>query len=157
MEEKERMEIHFMQFISSLYSSCMFQLGKIMNPISGKVEKDLVGARATIEMLRMIEAKTEGNLSAKEKGAITDALANMQMNYVDEVKKEQEKKPETEVKKEPEQKTEEDKKEQKAETKKTEEGKKTEEKKEQKTETQNPKEEKKTSNGRNSKGRIIVP
>ncbi len=134
MENKDILELHFMQFISSLYSSCMFQLGKIMNPISGKVEKDLVGARATIEMLRMIEAKTEGNLSAKEKSALTDALSNMQMNYVDEVKKEQDKKPEPETKKEPESK---------------------EEKKEQKTETQKPKEEK--QDNKDSKKRIIVP
>ena len=145
MKEKDILELHFMQFISSLYSSCMFQLGKVMNPMTGKVEKDLVGARATIEMLRMIEAKTEGNLSAKEKITITDALSNMQMNYVDEVKKEQEKKPEPETKEK--------------------EGKKTEEKKEQKTEegekteTQKPKEEKPEDkqDNKDSKKRIIVP
>ncbi len=137
MEEKEILELHFMQFVSSLYSSCMFQLGKTMNPMTGKVEKDLVGARATREMLRMIEAKTEGNLSAKEKGAITDALSNMQMNYVDEVKRDQEKKPEAETK------GKEENKEQKTETKKAEEGKKTE--------------EKKPSGGKDDKGRIIVP
>ncbi len=128
MEEKDRLEIHFIQFVSSLYSSCMFQLGKVMNPITGKVEKDLAGARATIELLRMIEAKTQGNLSAKEKSALTDALANMQMNYVDEVKREQEKKPEPETKA----------------------------KEEQKTEVKKP-EEKKPTDGKNSKGRIIVP
>jgi hypothetical protein len=108
MEDKKILEIHFLQLISSLYSSCMFQ---IMNPITGKVERDLAGARATIELLRMIEAKTKGNLSDKERNALTDALANMQMNYVDEVKREQEKKPEN----------------------------------------------KKNANGKDSKGRIIVP
>jgi hypothetical protein len=107
MEDKEILEIHFIQLVSSLYSSCMFQLGKIMNPITGKVEKDLAGARATIELLRMIEAKTKGNLSAKETSALTDALANMQMNYVDEVKKEQDKKSEPEEKVEEGKKTEE--------------------------------------------------
>lgn len=126
MEEKEISEIHFLQFVSSLYSTCMFQLGKIMNPITGKVEKDLAGARATIELLRMIEAKTKGNLSDKEKNALTEALANMQMNYIDEVNREKDKKPEAE--RQPK-----------------------EDKKEQKTE------EKKTNNGRDSKGKIIVP
>lgn len=128
MEEKDRLEIHFIQLVSSLYSSCMFQLGKIMNPITGKVERDLAGARATIELLRMLEAKTQGNLSAKEKGAITDALANMQMNYVDEVKKEQEKKPEAEIKAEEEKKTE-----------------------------VKESEDKKSTDGKNLKGRIIIP
>lgn len=98
MEEKEIFEIQFIQFISSLYSTCMFQLGKIMNPITGKIEKDLIGARATIEMLRMLQAKTQGNLSPQEKKAIEDALSNMQMNYVDEMKREQEKKQEPDTK-----------------------------------------------------------
>ena len=98
MNEKELFEMQFMQFVSSLYSTCMFQLGKIINPISGKVEKDLAGARATIDLLRMIEAKTQGNLSPKEKSTLADALSNMQMNYVDETKREQEKKQEPEPK-----------------------------------------------------------
>lgn len=130
MEEKETFEIHFLQFVSSLYSSCMFQLGKIMNPLTGKVEKDLAGARATIELLRMIEAKTKGNLSDKEKNAISEALANMQMNYVDEMNREKNKKPEAEQK--------------------------PREEKEQKTEEKKS-EEKKPSGGRDEKGRIIVP
>ena len=98
MEEKEIFEIQFIQFVSSLYSTCMFQLGKIMNPITGKIEKDLIGARATIELMRMLQAKTQGNLSPQEKKAIEDALSNMQMNYVDEMKREQEKKQEPDTK-----------------------------------------------------------
>ncbi|HIE44175.1 MAG TPA: DUF1844 domain-containing protein [Candidatus Omnitrophica bacterium] len=131
MNEKEIFEAQFLQFVSSLYSTCMFQLGKIMNPVSGKIEKDLSGARATIDMLRMIEVKTKGNLSPREREALESALSNMQMNYVDEVKREQEKK------KEPDRGAEEEKKEQKAEAKKS--------------------EEKKTPSGRDSKGRIIIP
>ena len=64
MDEKEISEIQFIQFVSSLYSTCMFQLGKIMNPVTGKIEKDLLGARATIEMLRMIQSKKETVLKA---------------------------------------------------------------------------------------------
>lgn len=112
MENKEIFEMQFMQFVSSLYSTCMFQLGKIINPISGKIEKDLAGARATIDLLRMLEAKTKGNLSDKERNTLADALSNMQMNYIDEMNREKEKKQEVE------QKTKEEKKEQKAEEKK---------------------------------------
>lgn len=140
MEEKEVFEMQFIQLISSLYSSCMFQLGKVINPITGKIDKDLNGAKATIDLLRMLEAKTQGNLSEKEKSALADALSNMQMNYVDEVKREQEKKAEPEAKKETEPKTEEKKKEQKG----------------QKKQSKEP-EDKKSTSDRNSKGRIIVP
>ena len=109
----------------------MFQLGKIMNPVTGKIEKDLNGARASIEMLRMLQAKTEGNLSDKENGALEDALSNMQMNYVEEVKREGEKPEEKKESEKPKAKTE------KSEPTKT--------------------EAKKTTDGRNSKSRIIVP
>ena len=40
------------------------QLGKLVSPITGKVERDLRQARITIDMLVMIREKTAGNLSA---------------------------------------------------------------------------------------------
>jgi cell division protein FtsN len=159
MDEGQIFEMQFIQLISSLYSSCMFQLGKVINPMTGKIDKDLNGAKATIDLLRMLEAKTQGNLSEQEKSALADALSNMQMNYVDEVKREQEKKAEPEAKKETGPKAEEKKKEQdtkkqpEAETKEKPESK-TEE--EQKTKT-NKADKKKSSGGKDAKGRIIVP
>lgn len=105
MEEKEKFEIQFMQFISSLYSSCMFQLGKMMNPMTGKVEKDLRGAQATIEMVRMLQAKTQGNLSQRETETLQNALTNMQMNYVDELNRAERQPAEEKEKAEPKEKS----------------------------------------------------
>ena len=87
MEEKELL---FIQFISGLYTSTMQTLGKIMNPITGQIDKNLDAAQSTIELVRMLKEKTKGNLSQKESDTINNALANMQMNYADELKRQDE-------------------------------------------------------------------
>jgi len=60
------------------------QMGKLMNPITGKVERDLHQARITIDMIAMIQKKTGGNLSGEEKRIIDGILMDLQMNFVDE-------------------------------------------------------------------------
>jgi hypothetical protein len=83
-------EFLFIQFISGLYTSTMQHLGKLMNPATGEIEKNLDAAQATIELLRMLKEKTKGSLSKRESDTISNALANMQMNYVDELKRTEE-------------------------------------------------------------------
>lgn len=65
------------------------QLGKLINPVTGKMERDLQQARITIDMLHMIKEKTAGNLSAREKGLLDGVLTDLQLNYVDELKREE--------------------------------------------------------------------
>ena len=89
-EKEEKDDIMFIQFISGLYTSTMQHLGKLMNPATGEIEKNLDAAHATIELVRMLKEKTEGNLSKRESDTIANALANMQMNYVDELKRTEE-------------------------------------------------------------------
>ncbi len=60
------------------------QLGKLVNPISGKMERDLRQARVTIDMLEMIRGKTSGNLTGDEERLLDSILMELQMNYVDE-------------------------------------------------------------------------
>ena len=79
------MEILFISFVSMLYNSGIQQLGKIMNPITGKVHKDLAGVHSTIEILKMMQAKTKGNLSSQEKSVIESSISNLQLNYVEEL------------------------------------------------------------------------
>jgi len=81
--DREMMEALFINMVAGLYSQTMQYLGKIMNPVTGKIEENLEIARANIEILRMLKIKTMGNLNDKESRSIHDALSNMQMNYVD--------------------------------------------------------------------------
>lgn len=79
----------FTALLFSLHSAGMQQLGKIMNPLTGNVERDLEQAQATIEMLEMIKRKTTGNLAENETKLLARLLYELQMNYVDEVGKDQ--------------------------------------------------------------------
>jgi hypothetical protein len=64
-------------------------MGKVVNPLSGKVERNLEMARHSIDMLAMIQDKTKGNLSESESGFISHVLTELRMNYVEEVNKPQ--------------------------------------------------------------------
>lgn len=63
------------------------QLGKLVNPVTGKMERDLHQARITIDMLQMVKEKTAGNLSGRERGLLDGVLTELQLNYVDELKR----------------------------------------------------------------------
>ncbi len=86
MDEKN-INHHFMSIILMLASACWQQLGKIPNPVNGKVEKDLAHAQLTIEILEMLKEKTKGNLTPEEDKLLGNTLADLQMNYADEVNK----------------------------------------------------------------------
>ncbi|MGB5106286.1 MAG: DUF1844 domain-containing protein [Candidatus Zixiibacteriota bacterium] len=79
----------FSALLFSLHAAGMQQLGKIMNPMSGKVERDLEQAQATIDMMETIKKRTAGNLDEYETKLLGRLLAELQMNYVDEVNREQ--------------------------------------------------------------------
>lgn len=76
----------FQQMILSLNEAAMIQLGKIVDPGSGKLEKNLVQARGSIDLLRMLKAKTAGNLSEAEQRLLDSMVLNLQLNYVEETR-----------------------------------------------------------------------
>ena len=65
----------------------MQQMGKIVSPVTGEVERDLIIAQTTIDILAMLETKMKGNLSEEESGFISRSLYELRMNFVDESKK----------------------------------------------------------------------
>ena len=85
--DKSREAALFLQLVLGLQQAAMVALGKLMNPMSGKIERNLEGARNTIDTLAAIEARTRGNLESDEQRVLTQVLTDLRMNYVDEVKK----------------------------------------------------------------------
>jgi tellurite resistance protein len=77
----------FLQLVLGLQQSAMISLGKLMNPITRKLETDLETARATIDTLAAVEARTQGNLESDEARVLHQVLADLRLNYVDELKK----------------------------------------------------------------------
>jgi len=87
IDEKKLYEIQFIQLIFSLKTSAIMQLGKIANPLTGNIERNLNEAKYTIGMLNMLKEKTKNNLTPDEEKMVNDAIFELQMNYIDEVKK----------------------------------------------------------------------
>jgi len=104
MAEERKLNMLFMSLVLSLSQAAMQQMGKIINPLTGKIERNLEQAKVTIDMMEMLKEKTKGNLVKEEEKLISETLATLQLNYVDEVKKgkkeEKEKKEEKQEKKE---------------------------------------------------------
>jgi uncharacterized protein DUF1844 len=85
----------FSQLVISLQMGSMQQMGKVASPITGKVERDLQMAKASIDMLSMLEVKTKGNISDEESKLLGHVLYELRINYVDESKKGDDKPEET--------------------------------------------------------------
>lgn len=77
--------IDFSTFIFSLNSSALVHLGAIEDPATGKKNKNLSIAKQTIDIIGMLEKKTNGNLTNEEKNLLKDILYNLRMLYVNEI------------------------------------------------------------------------
>lgn len=75
--------IDFATFILSLASSAQISLGIVANPITGKQESNVTHAKQTIDIIGMLEEKTQNNLSAEESGLLKQILFQLRMQYVD--------------------------------------------------------------------------
>jgi len=76
----------FLQVISMFQAAAMQQLGKIVDPLSGEVTRDLEQAKMSIDILEVLKAKTSGNLDQREAEFVDKVLFELHMNYVDELK-----------------------------------------------------------------------
>lgn len=77
----------FLQLVLGLQQAAMVALGKLMNPMSGKLERNLEAAKNTIDTLGALEARTRGNLEPDEQRVLSQVLTELRLNYVDELKK----------------------------------------------------------------------
>ena len=64
-------------------------LGKIVNPATGKIEKNLQMTKEIIEILETLKEKTKGNLTEDEDRILMATITDLKLNYVDEVSKEE--------------------------------------------------------------------
>lgn len=80
-------DYRFLSLVMSLASAAWAQLGKVPHPATNKIEKDLDQARISIEFLRMLQEKTENNLTLKEQELLDNMVSDLEMNFADEIKK----------------------------------------------------------------------
>ena len=79
--------ILFIQLILQNQQIAMMSMGKIKNPVTDKIERNLEHAKIYIDTLDMLLTKTKGNLSEYEEKFLTETLKELKLNYVDEVDK----------------------------------------------------------------------
>ncbi len=85
--DAEAMKLTFYSYLIMLGSIGWQFLGKIPNPQTGKVEKNLMRVKEIISLMEILEEKTKGNLSDEENNILKSTLSNLRLNYVDELKK----------------------------------------------------------------------
>lgn len=82
----------FLTLVLNFQSTAMIGLGKIVNPLTQKAERNLPEAQFAIDILTMFANKTKGNLSGELENLVQKILTELRLNYIDEVKKEEEEK-----------------------------------------------------------------
>jgi len=80
--QRELPPADFKTMVSQMVTQAMFALGMIADPQTGRRVAMVDLARYHIDMLGVLEAKTEGNLDDEEKKLLATALYELRMNYV---------------------------------------------------------------------------
>lgn len=80
-------EAIFLSVIYSFHAAAMQQMGKIANPLTGKIERNLGAARGAIDTLMVLQKRTAGNLTDLESRSLKMLIQELQLNYVDEAKR----------------------------------------------------------------------
>ena len=62
-------------------------MGKIVNPQTQAIDRNLEAARMAIDLLVELETKTEGNRSEPESKLLQSVLTELRLNFVEEQKK----------------------------------------------------------------------
>ncbi|MDP2208676.1 MAG: DUF1844 domain-containing protein [Bacteroidota bacterium] len=88
MSQPEKNEILLTHVILMFQTAALQQMGKLKNPITDKVEKNLEMAQTSIDILDMLFQKMKNNLSENENRMFVEVLKELKLNYVDEVAKE---------------------------------------------------------------------
>lgn len=87
MSNSSRDEMLFLQLVAMFQYAAMQQMGKLPNPMTGNVERDLDQARISIDMVEMLKNRTQAGRSDRESEYLDKVLFELRMNFVDESKR----------------------------------------------------------------------
>lgn len=80
----ESEDVMFTQLLSIFYSSAMVSMGKLKNPATDKIERNLEQAKMSISLLELIREKTKNNLNESQSRTLEGLLTELRLNFVDE-------------------------------------------------------------------------
>ena len=73
----------FETLVSYLSTTTMFQLGLIPGPGGERIPSDMPNAQRTIDLLQVLQEKTQGNLTSNESRLLDDVLYELRMTFVE--------------------------------------------------------------------------
>ena len=77
----------FIHLVNTFVQSAWISLGKVKNPVTDTLERNLEQATYYIDLLEMLQTKMKGNLSEWEEQYIIHSLSELKLNFIDEQKK----------------------------------------------------------------------
>ncbi len=77
----------FIHLVNTFVQSAWISLGKVKNPVTDTLERNLEQATYYIDLLDMLQTKMKENLSEWEEQYITHSLSELKLNFIDEPKK----------------------------------------------------------------------
>lgn len=87
LSPEQQQQLLFVMLIQQHQQIAMMGMGKIKNPQTDKVERDLSSAKFAIDTLNMLQAYTKGNLPKEVTDYLEQTLTTLRLNYADEKKK----------------------------------------------------------------------
>ena len=94
LNPEQQNQLLCMMLIQQHQQIAMMGMGKLMNPATGEIDRDLSSAKYAIDTLNMLEKYTKGNIPQELKGFLDQTLTTLRLNYADESKKGSDEKPE---------------------------------------------------------------
>ena len=73
----------FETLVSYLSTTTMFQLGLLAGPGGERIPPDMPNAQRTIDLLQVLQEKTQGNLTPHESRLLDDVLYELRMTFVE--------------------------------------------------------------------------
>jgi Domain of unknown function (DUF1844) len=82
-ESEQEIPSGFNTLVSYLSTTAMFQLGLLPGPGGERIPVDLMNARMTIDLLEVLQEKTDGNLIEDEAKLLDEVLYELRMSFVE--------------------------------------------------------------------------
>ena len=77
-------QITFKPIIQMFQVEGMVALGKMLNPATNEITKNMEHAKYVIDVLSILQEKTKGNVDEAEKKFLDQSLAALRLNYLEE-------------------------------------------------------------------------
>ena len=77
----------FLTIVQMFQMEGMVALGKMLNPATNELTKNLEHARYVVDILEVLAEKTKGNLDDGDQTFLDNTLSTLRLNYIEETAK----------------------------------------------------------------------